>query len=81
MFVSVGNEEVEESDIEDSGILSTRNVDGETELAKECQISSSEHCSIKRSHTRPKCNAVLRNKVQLLHSVSCKSYPTEILRA
>ena len=73
MFLSVGIEEVEESAI-DSDILLKSNFDVETKVIEGQLISSSKQSSVKRSPTGRKCNALLRNKVQLHWcSVSCKS--------
>jgi len=76
MFVSAGNEEVDESEIDsdmllESGISLKRNVDVETRLSEGHQIMSSKHTSITRSQTRPKYNALLHNKVQLYCSLRC----------
>jgi len=77
MLVSVGNEEMEEFGI-DSDILLKRNVNDETRLAVGHQVLSSARNSIRKSlstpsHTAPKCNAMLRNKVTIMLLLRFKS--------
>ena len=77
MFVSEGNEEVEESELDSdillkSDVWSKRNVGVETKPSKGQQTSSSEHSSVTSSWTRPKYNALLQNKVLLCCSFRCK---------